>query len=119
MRVFQEYVDFEGDPLANHGAYVLEIADTSWTLKLEDNGKILRFDANSAVTVTVPRNLPKSFNCAIAQWGTGDVAVTAGTGATNRSVNSGISEQYGVATLVVMRNVDNNAAEYILRGDVE
>jgi hypothetical protein len=87
------------------------------TLRAEDNGRVLRCDDGSAVVVTVPNDLPEGFNVGLAMWGAGTVTVTAGSGATKRSSTSALSTQYGVGSLLVMKNSSGSAAEFVLGGD--
>ena len=79
------------------------------TLRTDDNGKLLRCDDNSNVTVTVPAGLPVGFNVAFVMWGAGTVTIAAGSGATNRSNKTSLSTQYQAGSLVVLK-----AAEFVL-----
>lgn len=88
------------------------------TLTLSDNGKMLRCDDASAVTITVPNSLPTGFNIGILQWGAGTLTVAAGAGATKRSSASAINAQYGAGAVVVAKNVDGVSAEFIIGGSV-
>jgi hypothetical protein len=90
----------------------------SRTLTAADNGKLLRCDDSSAVTVTVPNTLPQGFNIGVAQWGAGAVTVSAGASATKRSTASGPSAQYKIGAILVAKNVDGLSAEFTLNGEV-
>ncbi len=87
------------------------------TLALTDDGKVLRCDDASNVTVTAPNNLPECFSVGFAMWGAGTITVAAGSGATNRSSTSAISTQYQWGSLVVAKNTDDASAEFVLGGD--
>lgn len=87
------------------------------TLRSDDNGKLLRCDDGSAVAITVPNDLPEGFNVAVAQWGAGAVTFTAASGATKRSSTSGITAQYGIVSVIVLKNSSGAAAEFVLGGD--
>lgn len=86
------------------------------TLIDQDNGKILRCDDASAVVVTVPNSLAEGFNVGFAMWGAGTVTVSAGSGATNRSSTSALSTQYGVGSLLVVKNASGTSSEFALGG---
>jgi hypothetical protein len=73
------------------------------TLTADDNGKILRCDDASNVTITVPNSLAEGFNVGFAMFGAGTVTISAGSGATNRSSTSALSTQYQVGSLLVCR----------------
>lgn len=87
------------------------------TLVADDNGKILRCDDASPVTITVPNDLPDGFNVGASMWGAGTVTVAAASGATKRSTTTALNTQYGVGSIIVMKNVDNASAEFVLGGD--
>ncbi|PSO29847.1 hypothetical protein [Bradyrhizobium sp. MOS002] len=87
------------------------------TLSLDDNGKILRCDDGSNVTVTVPGALPECFNVGFIMMGGGTVTLSAGSGATNRSSGTTLSTQYQKGSLLVARNTNDAAAEYLTSGD--
>jgi hypothetical protein len=81
-------------------------------LKADDNGKLLRCDDASPVVLTVPDDLPAGFNIGIAMWGAGSVTMA---GATNRSTVTALSTQYGLGSLIVLKNA--GVAEFKLGGD--
>lgn len=86
------------------------------TLSLDDNGKVLRCDDTSNVTITVPRGLPEFFSCGFMMWSTGTITIAAGSGATKRSSASALSTQYMSGALLVAKNADNASAEFVLGG---
>ena len=75
---------------------------TTYTFLSGDNGKILTFNNGSAVTVTIPTNLPVGFNCTAIQLGAGQVGFTAASGVTMNAYASGfkISGQHGAASII-------------------
>ncbi|QIO34642.1 hypothetical protein [Bradyrhizobium sp. 1(2017)] len=86
------------------------------TLSPDDNGKVLRCDDTSDVTITVPPDLPECFSCGFMMWSTGTITVSAGSGATKRSSTSELSTQYSTGALLVGKNADGASAEFILSG---
>lgn len=78
---------------------------TSYTLVLSDNGKLVTMTNSSANTLTVPPNSSVAFPIGaridIAQYGTGETSVVAGSGVTIRSADSNLSlsSQYSAASL--------------------
>jgi hypothetical protein len=55
-------------------------AGATRTLSDSDSGKVISCTNTSDVTITIPSTLTSGFNCRIVQSGTGQVAVTAGSG---------------------------------------
>jgi hypothetical protein len=90
----------------------------SITLEPEDNGKLLRCDDASAVTITVLNTLPVGFNIGFTQWGAGSVTIAAGASATSRSTASSASAQYKIGTVLVVKNSDGASAEFTVNGEV-
>ncbi|GMO21775.1 hypothetical protein BwSF12_13070 [Bradyrhizobium ottawaense] len=86
------------------------------TLSLDDNGKVLRCDDPSNVTITVPRDLPECFSCGFMMWSTGTITVSAGSGAAKRSSVSALSTQYQWGSVLVAKNADEASAEFLLGG---
>jgi hypothetical protein len=89
------------------------------TLNAADNGRLLRCDAPSSVTITVPNNLPEGFNLSFAQWADGNITIAAASGATNQSTASATIGQYKVGCILVMRNADGASAEFTVNGEVQ
>ncbi|WP_448043773.1 hypothetical protein [Bradyrhizobium liaoningense] len=86
------------------------------TLTADDNGKVLRCDDASNVTITVPATLPECFTCGFLMWGAGTVTVAAGSGATKRSSTAALSTQYSSGAMLVAKNTNDAAAEFVLSG---
>lgn len=103
---------------ANYTVYYTDVVPFTGnrTLSLDDNGKVLRCDDTSNVTVTVPRDLPECFTCGFMMWSTGTISVAAGSGATKRSSTSALSTQYSTGALLVGKNADDVSAEFTLSG---
>jgi hypothetical protein len=117
LMVFKPYVSAPGVVSGQYQFTAQAIntqSDTSYTVKSSDNGKVIVFTSGSAVSVTVPSNLGVGFNCSIIQYGTGQVSVSAGAGATMRlraSANK-TGGQYAAASLISVV-----ANEYLFTGD--
>lgn len=94
------------------------VSATSYTLSESDNGKILKFTAATAITLTCPNNLAAGFNIGIIQFAAGAVTPTAASGAAiyNRSSNTKTAGQYAACSLLVIENA-GSAAKYIFGGD--
>ena len=69
--------DFNDNALTGYGADLQTESGTTKTLAASDNGTIIVCSSNSAVTITVPTNLPSGFNCMIIQNGDGQVSLSA------------------------------------------
>jgi hypothetical protein len=80
----------------------------------------IRFTASTAVTVTVPDNLPAGCSVPMKQVGAGKVSLVAGSGATFNTQPHGYSGTYGVNAWIDMfvdTNVGGSAATFDLIGD--
>lgn len=105
-----QHADFLGSVVPFSGANL--------TLGANMNGKMLRSDGNSNVTVTVPASLPVGFNCGFMMFGTGTITLAPGSGATNRSAKTALSAQYQAGSILVAKNNTGlTAAEYLAGGD--
>lgn len=92
---------------------------TTYTLASTDTGKIVSHGNASAITVTLPNNLPVGFCCTYVQTGAGMVSFSAASGATlyHRQSHTKIAGQRGMATLYVDTNSGGSSAVYYLGGD--
>lgn len=99
---------------------VIDVAGTTLTLNISHMGKVLRFTSGSAVTVTMPNNMPVSFTVDMIQYGAGVVTCVAGAGATRHSLGAlfATAGQYARITATVVLNVANTAAIYNLSGSL-
>jgi hypothetical protein len=91
---------------------VVEVGD-NFTVGPEHNGVILKQISDQPTTVIVQADLELGFSCAVAQYGGGKVMFVAGAGVQNRTPATGISRQYGIASLLVI-----HPAEFVLGGDI-
>ncbi len=86
--------------LTNFGAEVNTQPGTSYILTATDNGKIISFTSNSAVTITVPA-LTSGFNCLIVQRGTGQITLSASGSTINNRYNfNKTAGQHAIMSLV-------------------
>ena len=114
-RVIQPFVE-----VANDGRIpIREITTTTYTLALADERYLLKCTHASGCTVTVPPNSTAAFVAGsvihIAQWGTAQVTVAAGSGVTVRSsLTLKTRALYAPVTLLKM---DTN--EWLLFGERE
>lgn len=90
----------------------------SYTLQAGDNGKTLYFNSATAVTLTVPNDLPVGFNVFGRQVGAGRVTIAPAAGATRRSLGSTIrtAGQYAGFSVVVSGNAGGASAIFELDG---
>jgi len=90
------------------------------TLTFVDEGRVLRINSSSDLTVTIPLNsgteLPVGFEVALIRYGTGAVTISPTSGVTLNSKNSErkISGQYAS---VALKKIDTN--EWVLVGSLE
>ncbi|SCB37615.1 hypothetical protein GA0061098_1007152 [Bradyrhizobium shewense] len=101
-----QYADFRGNVVPFTG---------SFTLTINDNGKIFRCDDTSNVTVSVPNDLYTGFNCGFIMYGTGTVTLAAAPHATNKSGKPALSIQYQSGGLMVTKRTGGPG----LLGDIE
>lgn len=90
---------------------------TTYTVQPSDNGKVLTFTNASAITVTLPDDLPVGFNCLTVQMGAGTVTFSAAGGGSLLNVNghTDLSGQYAYGSLLVTSNA-GSAAQWLLGG---
>lgn len=89
---------------------------TAFSPTIDDMGEVKGLNSASAITVTLPRDLPKGFTVTYSQEGAGQVSFAAGSGATIQSAGAivAISAQYGIMTAIVWNNPDGNSATWRL-----
>ena len=92
---------------------------TTYTLAATDCGKLVTISNAAAITLTTLNSLPAGCSIAVEQLGAGQVTVTAGSGATQHSVNSftKTKAQYAIIGLTVDSNGSGTAADFIITGD--
>lgn len=95
------------------------ITGTTHTLSAADNGKVHRFTSSSAVTVTLPNDLPVGWNAVWRQVGAGQITFAPASGASlrNRLGNTKSGGLYAEGALAVDTNSDGASAIYFLSGD--
>jgi len=93
-------MDFNGNTIEDFSASIYTDSG-GHTLVSSNNGRVLVFTSNSAVTLTVPSGLPVGFNCLIVQKGSGQVTLSASsTNIYNRNSHTKTAGQYAIMTLV-------------------
>jgi hypothetical protein len=87
--------------LSGFGAQINTIT-SSYQLTASDNAEVIQSNANSAISLTIPSNLPTGFNCMVLQYGTGQITFTAASGVTliNRNAYNKTMGQYALATVL-------------------
>ncbi len=99
---------------------VKTIADTSYTLVPTDENKLLRFTANSPVTLIGPRNFGAGWACGVLQRGTGSISFEDSDG--NPITNEfGLSSTYGpksISGVLVDYNADGLTADWLATGSL-
>lgn len=92
---------------------------TTYTLVAADTGKVVEITNASAITLTMPNNLPVGWCCTVVQGGAGQISFSPASGAfrRNRQGHTRTAGQWGMTTLYVRTNAGGTAAEYVLGGD--
>lgn len=92
---------------------------TSYTLVSNDCGTTVVFTNSSPIALTTLSSLPAGCAIGIEQAGTGQVTVTAGSGATQHSAHGYTKTygQYAILGLFVDANTGGSAADIIITGD--
>jgi hypothetical protein len=103
----------EGYVLASAG--IITDATASRTLAAGDNGRVIYFTSNSAVTVDTDTGLGAGFSCVLVQGGTGQITVTAAGGTTVVSYGAFIKTAGQYASVSVLCPV---ADTFYLNGDL-
>jgi hypothetical protein len=93
----------------------------SYTLVAGDTGKIIECSHGSAITLTLPNDLPQGFTCTVMQKGAGAVSFSPASGAArhHRQSHTKTAGQYAACTLYVTENSDGTSAAYVLAGDTQ
>lgn len=117
IATFKPYADFPG-VISDHYRLtpdgVNTQSGTTYTLTVNDDGRVIVFTSGSAITLTIPSELKLGFSCSVVQYGAGQVTFSAGSGVTLR-LRSGSNKtggQYAVTSLISV--VED---EYIVTGD--
>lgn len=87
--------------LSGFGAQINTV-NTSISLAATDNSEVIRSDAASAISVTIPAGLPSGFNCMVLQYGTGQITFSPAAGVTliNRNNYNKTIGQYALVTVL-------------------
>ena len=87
--------------LSGFGAQINTV-NTSITLAATDNSEVIRSDAASAISVTIPAGLPSGFNCMVLQYGAGQITFSPAAGVTliNRNNYNKTIGQYALVTVL-------------------
>jgi hypothetical protein len=72
----------------------------NYPLTAADNGKVIQSTSASAITITIPSNLPAGFNCTVVQMGAGQITF-AGT-YLNRGNFTKTASQYAIVSILHM-----------------
>lgn len=87
--------------LSGFGAQINTV-NTSISLAATDNSEVIRSDAASAISVTIPAGLPSGFNCMVLQYGAGQITFSPAAGVTliNRNNYNKTIGQYALVTVL-------------------
>jgi hypothetical protein len=96
----------------SNGLIIDNSKSAGFTLAATDNNKVFLITSASAITVTVPNNLPVGFSCQIIQGGLGAITM-AGSGVTLNSSNGFVTR----ATNSVIGLVMNSTTTGFVMGD--
>lgn len=102
------------------GATINLQTGTTYTLSTGDDGKVVELNNASAITVTLPNNLPASFSCLLVQVGAGQVTLSPAGGATMRQRQSltKTAGQWAQVSAYIRGNIGGASAEYVVGGDM-
>lgn len=62
--------------ISGFSANVVTVSSTTRGITSADNGKIIQTTSGTAVTISIPKDLPDGFNCTIIQMGAGQITFT-------------------------------------------
>ena len=87
----------------------------TYALASGDNGKVIKLNNSSGITVTVSSGLPIDFSCSLVQTGSGNVTVTGASGVQlfTSSNTFRLAKQYSVAAVFAIDN-----GQFVLTGDL-
>lgn len=108
-------INFQNNNLTNYSVCI-ENKYKSYTIAPEDNGKIITFNSNIPLTLTIPIGLPVGFNVGILQVGLGQIEFIANNGVVLSNINNTFStiDTYSIAN--IMSYALN---ELVLTGDLD
>jgi hypothetical protein len=108
-------IDFKNNTLQGFSANV-EDKTTSYKLTLNDNGKLITFNANSNLILNIPTGLPIGFNVNILQKGSGKIDFQAASGVTLNN-RGGFYTTIGLYAAASLVSYDTNV--FVLSGDLD
>ncbi len=108
-------IDYKNNTLHGFKASVQDKV-ASYTLSISDNGKLITFNANSNVILSIPTGLPIGFNVNILQKGTGKVDFQGNAGVTLNN-RGGFHTSSGLFAAASLISYANNV--FVLSGDLE
>ncbi len=100
--------------LSGFGAQIYNIS-TGIQISVTDNSEVIKSDAASAITITIPAGLPLGFNCMVLQYGTGQITFAGASGVTLINRNS-YNKTIGQYALVTILHIGSN--NVILSGEL-
>lgn len=106
--------------IQGYGAKYVSKVCSGYTLQPVDSGTQIQCSDASGATITLPNNLPLTFQVSIEQNGAGQITVSAGSGATLHAPHSFTGKtagQYSIIGLSIDVTSGANADVYILSGD--
>jgi hypothetical protein len=109
----------DNNEISGFRALIATDSGVSRTLATTDTGTTIYFSGSSAITVTLPNNMPVGFTVEIIQGGAGQITFTPASGATldNRQSQTKTYGQHAAVRLIVVANAGGTAAIYNLAGD--
>lgn len=92
--------------LSGFGAQINTISN-SVTLAPSDNAAVIKSNAASAITITIPAGLPSGFNCMVLQYESGQISFNGASGVTIINRN-GYTKSIGQYALVTILHIGSN-----------
>lgn len=92
--------------LSGFGAQINAIS-TSVSLAATDNAEVIQSNATTAITITIPKDLPSGFNCMVLQYGTGQITFSGASGVTIINRN-GYNKSIGQYALITILHIGSN-----------
>lgn len=108
-----------GGTISGYSAKINPQTGTTYTFTAADKGTVVEFNNASAITVTLPNNLPVGWNCRAVQTGAGQVTFSPASGATlkNRSSFTKTAAIEAEVDFYITTNAGGTSAVYRMAGD--
>lgn len=108
----------DNDEISGYRGNVNIQTGTTYTVLSTDSGKVIDHANGSAITTTLPNNMPVGWCCTYTQSGAGQVTFSPASGASLRNADghTKIASQWGEVSLYVRSNAGGYAAEYVMAG---